>query len=74
MKLKEMFLICYRKEEKVQGHTKDKKGHVDDNVSQVFEQIDVGQIKTGQERATSIQIRQAAHREMLVSERPIDVC
>ena len=67
-KMKQFFLICYKAEEK-HAKTRD----IDDNISQVFEQIDVGQIKGSEERNKSVQIRQAAHREMLVSERPIDV-
>lgn len=68
-KIKELFLICYKSEDKHQVKQRD----IADNISQVFEQIDVGQIKGSEERAKSVQIRQAAHREVLVSERPIDV-
>ena len=68
-KIKQFFLICYKTEEKQSVKTRE----MEDNVSQVFEQIDVGQIKGPEERNKSVQIRQAAHREVLVSERPIDV-
>lgn len=65
IKIKELFIICYKSEYK--------NGYAPDNESQVFEQIDVRQIKGTMERDASLKIRRAAHMRVIFRELPIDV-